>query len=130
RCARRRRAAPPGTRFYVRGREWVACESAPRDLGVAAIALRIVAPCAKPASRAGRVGLSNAAQHYIWRLRVKKIDVLEIPPVISDKGKLRMRPFRPPFPPPVHGTPTDISDGAKVKMGAFSPAFPRFSGSR
>jgi hypothetical protein len=56
---------------------------------------------------------------------VKKIDVHEIPPVISDSGKIRMGAFSPAFPSSVRGTPTDIDDKGKVRMGAFSPAFPQ-----
>ena len=56
---------------------------------------------------------------------MKKIDVHEIPPVVSDSGKVRMGAFSPAFPSPVRGTPTDVSDGGKVRMGAFSPAFPQ-----
>jgi len=55
---------------------------------------------------------------------VKKTDVREIPPVISDSGKIRIGAFSPAFPPPVRGTPRNISDKGDVRMGAFSPAFP------
>jgi len=56
---------------------------------------------------------------------VKKIDVHEMPPVISDSGKIRMGAFSPAFPPPVRGAPSNISDKGNVRMGAFSPAFPQ-----
>jgi hypothetical protein len=56
---------------------------------------------------------------------MKKFDVREeMPPVISDSGKVRIGDFTPAFPPPVRGTPTKISDTGKVRIGDFSPAFP------
>jgi hypothetical protein len=54
---------------------------------------------------------------------VKKIDVHEIPAVISDSEKVSLGAVSPAFP-PTRGTPTKISDTGKVRIGDFSPAFP------
>ena len=53
-----------------------------------------------------------------------KVDVREIPAVISDSGKVRVGNFSPAFPPPVRGTPAHVSDSGKVRVGNFTPAFP------
>jgi hypothetical protein len=54
---------------------------------------------------------------------VKKIDVHEIPPVISDSGKVSLGAVSPAFP-PTRGKPANATDTAKVRLGAVSPAFP------
>jgi hypothetical protein len=51
------------------------------------------------------------------------ISTKESPPVISDKGRIRIGSMSPAFP-PARGAPANTSDTVKVRIGSMSPAFP------
>jgi hypothetical protein len=71
------------------------------------------------------VAPGNEARRDIWSFPMNKtdrVDLREVPTVISDSGQLRIGSLSPAFP-PVRSTGTELKDTGKVRIGSLSPAF-------